>query len=106
MLPGIASQSDAAPVLLDHGVQVVKTELLPNKYTPITVRKDIPVKWIITADEESLNGCNNEIVIPKYKIDKKLVPGDNIIEFIPEESGTVAFSCWMGMIKSQITVSN
>lgn len=106
MLPGIASQSDAAPVLLDHGVQVVKTKLLPNKYTPITVRQDIPVKWIITADKESLNGCNNEIVIPKYKIDKKLVPGDNIIEFIPEESGTVAFSCWMGMIKSQITVSN
>jgi plastocyanin domain-containing protein len=44
-------------------------------------------------------------VIPAYNIQKNLVPGDNIIEFLPTESGVVNFSCWMGMIRSTITVT-
>lgn len=35
---------------------------------------------------------------------KKLQPGDNVIEFTPTETGTFAYSCWMGMIRSRITV--
>jgi len=38
------------------------------------------------------------------KVDLK--PGENLIEFIPEKSGTFAFSCWMGMIRSSITVTD
>jgi plastocyanin domain-containing protein len=30
--------------------------------------------------------------------------GDNIIEFTPDKSGVIPYSCWMGMIRSQITV--
>jgi len=32
------------------------------------------------------------------------VAGDNIIEFTPTETGTIPYSCWMGMIKSNITI--
>ncbi|HEY5555562.1 sulfite exporter TauE/SafE family protein [Acetobacterium sp.] len=97
------SQSDSAPVLSD-GVQTVTSKLSPNSYEPITVKVGIPVKWIIKADASDINGCNNQILVPKYNIEKKLVAGDNIIEFTPTETGTVPFSCWMGMIKSKITV--
>lgn len=44
------------------------TEIDYGTYEPITVRKDIPVKWIIVVPEGKLNGCNNEIIIPKYNI--------------------------------------
>ena len=86
------------------GIQVVTTTLSPGAYEPINVQAGIPVQWNIRAEQRSINGCNNKIIIPAYNIEKKLEPGDNIIEFTPSESGKVAFSCWMGMIRSQISV--
>jgi len=85
-------------------VQVVTTKLSSGSYEPITVQKGIPVRWIIKAEKKDINGCNNEIIIPEFNIDKKLMAGDNIIEFTPTESGTFPYSCWMGMIRSRITV--
>ncbi len=102
--------SDPSPVSGDsvaqiqHDVQVVTSKVLPGQYKPITVQKGIPVHWTLQADEKDINGCNNRIIIPKYQLEKKLLPGDNIIEFTPDESGTIAFSCWMGMIRSRIDV--
>lgn len=61
---------------------------------------------MIKAEKSSLNGCNNSIIIPAYGIEKPLAVGDNIIEFTPTESGTIPFSCWMGMIRSSITVTD
>jgi sulfite exporter TauE/SafE/copper chaperone CopZ len=98
-----ASPSNTASVD-SEGVQTITTKLSPNSYEPITVKVGVPVKWIIQADEKDINGCNNQILVPKYNIQQKLVPGDNVIEFTPTETGTVPFSCWMGMIKSKITV--
>lgn len=85
-------------------VQVVTTSLEANSYAPITVQKGIPVKWDIKADSKNINGCNETIVIPKYNIQKTLVPGDNIIEFTPDEEGRITYTCWMGMISSNIQV--
>lgn len=85
-------------------IQIVTTKLSPGRYEPITVQKGIPVKWIIQAQKGDINGCNNEIVIPKLNKKKKFEAGDNIIEFTPTEAGTFAYSCWMGMIRSEITV--
>lgn len=92
--------------IIKDGMQVVKIKLESGKYTPIIVQKDIPVKFIIEADEEDLNGCNNPVAIPKYNIEKSLLPGENIIEFTPEEEGTITYTCWMGMISSSINVVN
>jgi len=97
-----AQQSNSATV--DQGVQTIITKLSPNSYEPITVQVGVPVKWTIQADANDINGCNNQVLIPEYNIEKKLVAGDNIIEFIPTETGTVPYSCWMGMIKSNITI--
>ncbi|HAN21639.1 MAG TPA: heavy metal transporter [Clostridiales bacterium] len=88
------------------GFQVIKTKLSSRAYEPITVKKGIPVKWIISAQAKDINSCNNEIIVPEYDIEKKLKAGDNIIEFTPTESGVFPFSCWMGMIGSEITVTD
>ncbi len=86
-------------------MQVITTQLSPRGYTPISVKAGVPVKWVIQAAAEDLTGCNNELVIPAFQIDKQLQPGDNVIEFTPDQSGTIPYSCWMGMIRSTITVT-
>jgi Uncharacterized conserved protein len=87
-------------------VQEVTSSFENGYYVPIAVKKGIPVKWTIKVKESDLNGCNNPVTIPKYGIQKKLVPGDNVIEFTPEDTGTITYTCWMGMIRSTITVVN
>lgn len=89
-----------------NGTQFVETELDYGSFEPIRVTTGITVEWTINAPSEKLNGCNNEIVIPEYNISQKLISGENIIRFIPEETGCFSYSCWMGMIKSTITVTD
>ncbi len=88
----------------DENVQRITSEFSSGQYAPITVKQGVPVVWTISVTEKDLNGCNNPMIIPAYGIEKKLVPGDNTIEFTPAESGVIAYSCWMGMIRSTITV--
>lgn len=100
-----ASASSTASVSkLENNVQVVTTKLESGRYTPFIVQKGIPVKWTVTASKNDLNGCNETIIIPKYNISKKLEPGDNVIEFTPTEEGNISYTCWMGMIRSNIKV--
>lgn len=102
---GTGSSSQVSGVArVQDGVQTVTTRLSPGRYEPITVQKGVPVKWVIQARKDDINGCNNEIVIPEFKVRKKLKTGENIIEFTPAEAGTFVYSCWMGMIRSRITV--
>ncbi|URA11263.1 urease accessory protein UreH domain-containing protein [Thermospira aquatica] len=91
---------------LNGDLQTVITEIEPNRYPPIVVEKGKPVKWIIKVSEENLNSCNNAIVIPALGIEKRLIPGENIIEFTPTNEGNIYYSCWMGMISSTIKVVN
>ncbi|HYE68797.1 MAG TPA: sulfite exporter TauE/SafE family protein [Anaerovoracaceae bacterium] len=106
---GSVSQSSSSSVqgeqaeIID-GVQVVTTSLDSGSYEPIVVQAGIPVQWNIQAEAGDINGCNNRIIIPEYNLEKPLEPGDNIIEFTPDKSGIIPYSCWMGMIRSQITV--
>lgn len=100
-----ASSANSGTVArIEGNVQVVTTELQSGRYTPFTVQKGIPVQWTIKADASDINGCNGEVTIPKYGISKKLAPGDNLIEFTPEEEGNIPYTCWMGMISSNIRV--
>lgn len=99
----VASKATNVAVIQD-GVQVITTGLSSGRYEPIVVQKGMPVKWIIQAEDGDINGCNYSMVISKYNIQKDLEVGDNVIEFTPTENGTVPYSCWMGMIRSKITV--
>jgi Uncharacterized protein conserved in bacteria len=97
---------NAAEAAIDevNNVQTVRTELKSDSYAAIRVRRGIPVRWIIYADPDDLNSCNEELVISRLGLTKKLTAGENVIEFTPAEAGTIGYSCWMGMIKSKIIV--
>jgi plastocyanin domain-containing protein len=92
-----------APVI-QNGVQIVNSTLFPGRYPAITVQQGIPVRWTINAPQGSINGCNNRFIVREYCIEHTFSPGANVIEFLPERTGRFSYSCWMGMIRSSITV--
>lgn len=98
-----ANQKDMETELED-GQQVVRSTLSTGKYPNITVQAGIPVKWIIDAPEGSINGCNYRMLISDYDIEHTFETGENVIEFTPEKTGTISYSCWMGMIYGNIFV--
>lgn len=100
------SAKNTASVTSDGNVQKITTNLESGKYTPITVQAGVPVEWTIVAEKGTINGCNNEIIIPEYDIEQELKTGENVIKFTPTETGSFGYSCWMGMIRSSITVKD
>jgi len=100
---GGAAGGSAVAQIVD-GVQIINSTLSPGRYPAITVQAGIPVQWTIDAPPGSINGCNNAMVIPEYNLQYRFKPGENLIEFTPKETGKFRYSCWMGMIRSSITV--
>ncbi|MDO4493328.1 MAG: sulfite exporter TauE/SafE family protein [Clostridia bacterium] len=88
----------------DGTVQYVESTLDFGTYPEITVRRGVPVKWTIRVPEEVINGCNYKMNIKSFGITHVFEPGDNLIEFLPEEAGTVPYTCWMGMIYGEIKI--
>jgi sulfite exporter TauE/SafE/copper chaperone CopZ/plastocyanin domain-containing protein len=99
----IENRTGFVPVI-DHGVQIVESTLKGGRYPAITVQQGVPVKWTINAPAGSINGCNNRMIIREYGIEYRFKPGENLIEFTPDKTGKFSYSCWMGMIRSSITV--
>ncbi|MDY4799781.1 MAG: hypothetical protein SO157_10675 [Bullifex sp.] len=46
------------------------------------------------------------MLINEYGIEYTFHEGENIIEFAPLSQGTFSYSCWMGMIRGTITVTD
>jgi plastocyanin domain-containing protein len=90
---------------IENGVQIVNSTLSGGRYPAITVQAGIPVRWIIDAPQGSINGCNNRMIIREYGIEHRFRTGENIVEFTPARTGKFPYSCWMGMIRSSITVT-
>ncbi len=90
--------------VLKEGYQEIRMDVLYSGWSPnkFVLQKGIPVKWIVNGIE--ITGCNNAIQVPKYGLDFDVTPGEKIIEFTPSESGTIAWSCWMGMIPGTFIV--
>ncbi len=85
-------------------VQVIKMTQSASGYSPKTLRVQagVPVRWIITS--ESSFTCASSIVVPSLGIRTNLKKGENVIEFIPTEKGSIPYSCSMGMYRGTILV--
>lgn len=88
------------------GVQIINSTLTPGRYPNITVQAGVPVKWVIDAPSGTINGCNYKMLLKEYGIAHEFTEGENIIEFTPTKSGTVQYTCWMGMIRGNIFVTD
>lgn len=91
-------------VTLENGVQVVHMTENTNGYSPnkFSIEKGIPVKWIV--DVQAPFSCASTIVMPKLGLQKNLVAGENTIEFTPDTTGNLPFSCSMGMYTGSFNV--
>ena len=101
-----AVQNADGSVRIEDGVQLVYSTLEAGSYPDITVQAGLPVRWTISAEEKSINGCNYTMVIPGLDLSLNFLPGENVLEFIPETAGKIPYSCWMGMIRGTITVTD
>ncbi|MBN2353815.1 MAG: sulfite exporter TauE/SafE family protein [Spirochaetales bacterium] len=99
---GSSSANNIARLTADG--QEVSSKVYSGSYEGIAVQKGRTVRWRLEVEPSELNGCNETIVIPQLNIRKTLKAGTNLVEFLPENSGTISFTCWMGMISSSISV--
>lgn len=106
---GAISKSKNTPsfdpnVALVGGVQEVRMTQTANGYSPnsFTIKKGIAVKWIILS--ENSNSCAASIVSPSLNIRKILQQGENVLEFTPQNTGQIRFSCMMGMYTGEFNV--
>lgn len=86
------------------GVQTIDMRVEANHYVPnaFRLRKDVPVRWMIHG--AALNACNRGIVVPRLGLEIELVPGEQVVEFTPTETGVIGWSCWMGVIPGSFEV--
>jgi plastocyanin domain-containing protein/sulfite exporter TauE/SafE/copper chaperone CopZ len=96
---------NVAKANIENGVQVIRMTADSKGYTPngFYVQKNKPVKMIIEGKQ--LNSCNNAIVIPSLNKQITLKSGENIVEFTAGDKD-ISFSCWMGMIRGIIKVTD
>jgi len=93
------------PVTVVNGVQEVNMNVDSSGYSPnsFVLKVGVPVKWNVNVKE--LTGCNQELVMNTYGVDKQLQKGLNVIEFTPDKTGTISFSCGMGMLRGSFIVT-
>ncbi|MBW3004063.1 sulfite exporter TauE/SafE family protein [Candidatus Woesearchaeota archaeon] len=91
---------------IDNGYQVIEMDVTRYGWEPdkFVLKKGVPVKWKINGKE--ITGCNNAIQVPKLGLEFGIKQGEQVIEFTPEEEGTISWSCWMGMIPGAFIVKD
>jgi plastocyanin domain-containing protein len=83
------------------GSRVITLSVTEKGYepTPITLKKDEPVKLVVTRKTEQT--CATELVMKDYGIDTKLPLNTPVeIAFTPNKSGTLTYGCAMGQMIS------
>ncbi len=102
--PAVNAQEKDPNVEIKDGIQIVKMIQSASGYEPnkFTIQKGIPVMWII--DSQDSNNCASALVAPAIGLKKGLAQGENIITFTPKETGTIRFSCIMGMYTGSFNV--
>jgi plastocyanin domain-containing protein len=75
-------------------------------YSPdtIAVKRGKSVRIVFDRQEDS--GCSEEVVFPDLGIRKFLTPfGQTVVEFVPQNSGTIGFACGMSMLRGKLIVN-
>ena len=98
------SATETKGVETKDGYQIVNMNVNSRGYSPnlFTIKKGIPVRWQING--ENVFGCQASLYAPAVGVTKILKPGQNIVEFTPKDTGTISFSCSMGMYRGSFNV--
>lgn len=103
-LIGTTVNSSNQTIIVD-GVQEIKMTIDNTNWSPevFVLKRGMPARWIIDAKKLP---CATEIYVHEYGLDIKLNIGINTVEFTPNRSGTVKWTCWMGMVSGNFIVTD
>lgn len=92
------SQIETAPVPVETIKVSVSTRYEPKS---IEVKKGQPLRLAFYRQDDK--NCGGEVVFPKLGIKRELPVGETVtVEFTPQESGEIAFTCGMDMMRGKI----
>ncbi|MER6316849.1 sulfite exporter TauE/SafE family protein [Streptomyces sp. NPDC001581] len=86
------------------GTQTITVEARTNSYTPaaVSARAGVPTKLVVAT--RGTNGCVRSFVVPDRGVQEVLpVTGETVIDLGTPKTGTLSFTCGMGMYGGQIT---
>ena len=87
--------------------KTVRITVSKNGFSPssISTEQGSPLTLIFRRPKNE--GCGNKVVFPSLNITRDLPVGKSvIIKFTPTDTGTISFTCGMGMYKGSIVVSD
>lgn len=85
--------------------KTVRVNVNKNGFSPssINVEEGFPITLIFKRTTKA--GCGDKVVFPSLNIMRDLPVGKNVtVKFTPDQSGEIAFTCGMGMMKGKIVV--
>lgn len=87
-------------------VQEIRMTESDRGYSPniFHIKPNIKTRWIVNATNPY--SCASQLTAPAIGVSKQLEQGENIIEFIAPASGTILFSCSMGMYSGKIIIDS
>ena len=102
--PGDTLETVGSAKAAEGGVQEIAMTQGPGGYSPnkFTIQAGVPVRWTITSTD--VNTCAASLVSQQIGVRTTLKLGKNVIEFTPKATGTIRFSCSMGMFNGSFNV--
>jgi plastocyanin domain-containing protein len=86
-------------------IQRVTVALTETGYQPASFRLRRGVPAQVTFIRKVSATCGTQIVVPEYDIKRDLPLNESVlVEFTPNKSGTLTFSCGLGMLHGSLVV--
>ncbi|GGM60480.1 hypothetical protein GCM10012275_34510 [Longimycelium tulufanense] len=100
------SPGDESVVSVVEGKQTVRITARTGYYSPENVQVSGGLPTTLVVHSEDARGCVRAFLVPEYNVEKILpVEGETRIDLGVLQSGTIAYSCGMGMYTGTITVA-
>lgn len=101
----ITAISFALPNADAHG-STVKVTVSKQGFSPSTIDVEKGHKVRLEFTRTDAQNCGGTVVFPSLNIRKKLPVGKKVVvEFTPDKTGDIAFTCGMGMMKGKVVVA-
>ncbi|EKE19895.1 MAG: hypothetical protein ACD_8C00090G0002 [uncultured bacterium] len=101
---GDTNSKSSVKTQLNQGESIKLSSAPSGAYTPKEIRVKAGTKVKIEADTETLTGGMDTVIIDGYNVRKVIAPGDNIVEFVADKTGTFKMYCANGMGNGKLIV--
>lgn len=98
-LKAVRASAPEATEVREIEMNVSGEQFAPSRFV---LRKGVPVRWVIHSGE--VETCNSDIHVAPLNLTIPVHPGTQVVEFTPQHTGVIAWSCGMGMLQGSFEV--